>query len=52
MEANYSVALVCRENGTCHPLDPGMNLKPCICLLKKKCKTNVEVCDWKQYMPS
>ncbi|XP_011602426.2 angiotensin-converting enzyme [Takifugu rubripes] len=24
MEANYSVAVVCREDGTCHPLDPDL----------------------------
>ncbi|XP_068161194.1 angiotensin-converting enzyme [Antennarius striatus] len=24
METNYSVAEVCRENGTCHPLDPDL----------------------------
>ncbi|XP_068611055.1 angiotensin-converting enzyme [Brachionichthys hirsutus] len=24
MESNYSVAEVCRENGTCHPLDPDL----------------------------
>lgn len=23
METTYSVAKVCRENKTCHPLDPG-----------------------------
>lgn len=23
METTYSVAKVCRENNTCHPLDPG-----------------------------
>lgn len=23
METKYSVAEVCRENGKCHPLDPG-----------------------------
>lgn len=25
METKYSVAEVCRANGTCHPLDPGRN---------------------------
>lgn len=27
METNYSVAVVCRENKTCHPLDPGKNME-------------------------
>lgn len=26
METTYSVAKVCRENNTCHPLDPGKSL--------------------------
>lgn len=27
METKYSVAVVCRENKTCHPLDPGLTME-------------------------
>lgn len=27
METKYSVAVVCRENKMCHPLDPGKNME-------------------------
>uniref|UniRef100_A0A7N9B187 Angiotensin-converting enzyme n=1 Tax=Mastacembelus armatus TaxID=205130 RepID=A0A7N9B187_9TELE len=37
METKYSVAEVCRENGTCHPLDPGktMEYKPFLMFYSK-----------------
>lgn len=27
METKYSVAEVCRDNGQCHPLDPGETME-------------------------
>lgn len=34
METKYSVAEVCREDGKCHPLDPGKTYQPSKCSIR------------------